>query len=179
MVDLLKEYFPEIIDVEFTAGMEEQLDQVEEGNIDWKEIIGKFYSPFQKKLEYAEEEIGQIEIGDEESEEICEKCGRKMVYKMGRFGRFLACPGFPECRNAKPILKGIGVKCLECGGEIVERKGKKGRTFYGCSNYPKCEYVSWDKPTGQACGKCGAMMVEKTGKNKEKTITCPQCKNQK
>ncbi|HHT63913.1 MAG: type I DNA topoisomerase [Bacillota bacterium] len=179
VVDLLKEYFPEIIDVEFTAGMEEQLDQVEEGNIDWKEIIGKFYSPFQKKLEYAEEEIGQIEIGDEESEEICEKCGRKMVYKMGRFGRFLACPGFPECRNAKPILKGIGVKCLECGGEIVERKGKKGRTFYGCSNYPKCEYVSWDKPTGQACGKCGAMMVEKTGKNKEKTITCPQCKNQK
>ncbi|MGI6686627.1 MAG: type I DNA topoisomerase [Bacillota bacterium] len=179
VVDLLKEYFPEIIDVEFTAGMEEQLDQVEEGNIDWKKVIGDFYPSFQKKLEYAEEEIGQIEIEDEESDEVCEKCGRKMVYKMGRFGRFLACPGFPECRNAKPILNEIGVKCLECGGEIVERKGKRGRTFFGCKNYPDCEYVSWDRPIGLACNKCGAMMVEKTGKNKEKTIICSKCKIEK
>lgn len=176
VVDLLKEYFPNILDVEFTAGMEQQLDQVEEGNIAWKEIIGDFYLPFQKTLEHAEEEIGEIEIADEESDEVCEKCGRKMVYKMGRFGKFLACPGFPECRNAKPILKEIGVKCLACGGEIVERKGKKGRTFFGCSNYPTCEYVSWDKPTGEACPECGTMMVEKMSKNKEKTVICPNCK---
>lgn len=176
VVDLLKEYFPKIIDVEFTAGMEQQLDQVEEGNIAWKEIIGDFYLPFQKDLSYAEEQIGHIEIEDEESDEECEKCGRKMVYKMGRFGKFLACPGFPECRNAKPILKEIGVKCPECGGEVVERKGKKGRTFFGCSNYPTCQYVSWDKPTGQPCPVCGTMMVEKAGKNKEKTVICPKCK---
>ncbi|MEL7568844.1 MAG: type I DNA topoisomerase, partial [Dehalobacterium sp.] len=176
VVDLLKEYFPNILDVEFTAGMEEQLDQVEEGNIAWKKIIDEFYGPFQKTLEHAEEEIGEIEIADEESDEVCEKCGRKMVYKMGRYGKFLACPGFPECRNAKPILKEIGVKCLACGGEIVERKGKRGRTFFGCSNYPTCEYVSWDKPTGEACPQCGTMMVEKMGKNKEKTVICPNCK---
>ncbi|ATW24548.1 type I DNA topoisomerase [Candidatus Formimonas warabiya] len=176
VVDLLKEYFPKIIDVEFTAGMEQELDLVEEGSIAWKQVIGEFYHPFQKTLEYAEEQIGHIEIEDEESDEVCEKCGRKMVYKMGRFGKFLACPGFPECRNAKPILKEIGVKCPECGGEIIERKGKKGRTFFGCSNYPACQYVSWDKPTGEVCPQCGTLMVEKAGRNKEKTVVCPKCK---
>lgn len=179
VVDLLKEYFPNIIDVEFTAGLEQELDQVEEGSVAWKKIISEFYYPFEKTLEYAEEQIGEIEIADEVSDEICEKCGRNMVYKMGRYGKFLACPGFPECRNAKPILKSIGVKCLACGGDIVERKGKKGRTFFGCSNYPNCEYVSWDKPTGEACPECGTMMVEKVAKNKEKTTFCPNCKSAK
>lgn len=176
VVDLLKEYFPKILDVEFTAGMEEQLDLVEEGKLPWKQILNEFYPPFQKDLEYAEEQIGEIEIEDEVSDEICEKCGRNMVYKLGRYGRFLACPGFPECRNTKPILTEIGVKCLACGGEIVERKGKRGRIFYGCKNYPECEYVSWDKPTGEACPTCGSMMVEKVNKKQEKTVYCPQCK---
>lgn len=178
VVELLKEYFPKIIDVEFTAGMEKELDFVEEGEIPWKEVIQSFYGPFAKKLEVAEEEIGKIEIEDEESDEVCEKCGRKMVYKMGRYGKFLACPGFPECRNTKPILKEIGVKCPTCGGEIVERKGKRGRTFYGCANYPSCEFVSWDKPTNDRCPRCGAVMVEKTGRNKVKSLVCSnkECK---
>jgi DNA topoisomerase-1 len=173
VIELLKEYFPNIIDVEFTADMEKDLDFVEEGNVPWKDVVKSFYGPFEKNLQYAEEQIGEIEIQDEESDEICEKCGRKMVYKMGRYGKFLACPGFPECRNAKPILKEIGVKCPKCDGEIVERRGKRGRIFYGCSNYPSCAYVSWDKPTGTICDHCGTMMVEKTGKNRQKKIFCP------
>ncbi len=176
VVDLLTEYFPNILNVEFTAGMEKQLDLVEEGKLPWKQILNEFYPSFQKDLEYAEEQIGEIEIEDEVSDEICEKCGRNMVFKLGRYGRFLACPGFPECRNTKPILTEIGVKCHACGGEIVERKGKRGRIFYGCKNYPDCEYVSWDKPTGEVCSECGSMMVEKMNKNKEKTIYCPECK---
>ncbi|MDD2497983.1 MAG: type I DNA topoisomerase [Desulfitobacteriaceae bacterium] len=176
VVDLLKEYFPKIIDVEFTAGMEKDLDFIEEGSMPWQEVIKAFYGPFAKDLEHAEEEIGEIEIQDEESDEVCEKCGRKMVYKMGRYGKFLACPGFPECRNAKPILKEIGVKCPECGGEIVERKGKRGRLFYGCRNYPDCQFVSWDKPTGVLCEKCGYPMVEKVSKKKEIKLVCPKCK---
>lgn len=172
VMELLKQYFPNILDVEFTAGMERDLDLIEEGEIAWKKVIGTFYEPFQKTLEYAENEIGEIEIADEESDEECEKCGRKMVYKMGRYGKFLACPGFPECRNTKPILKEIGVNCPVCQGAIVERKGKRGRTFYGCSKYPECEFVSWDKPTDKLCENCGAVMVEKIGKGKVTSIIC-------
>jgi len=173
VIEILKEFFPDIIDVEFTAELEKELDSIEDGNLPWKQVVRDFYGPFQKNLEYAEEEIGEIEIEDEESDEVCEKCGRKMVYKMGRYGKFLACPGFPECRNAKPILKSIGVSCPKCGGEIVERKGKRGRTFFGCSNYPTCEYVSWDKPTDKDCVYCGTRMVEKKAKNKEPVLVCP------
>ncbi|MGI6066608.1 MAG: type I DNA topoisomerase [Bacillota bacterium] len=179
VVDLLKEYFPKIIDVEFTAAMEKDLDFIEEGAMPWQDIIKAFYEPFEKDLEHAEAEIGEIEIQDEESDEVCEKCGRKMVYKMGRYGKFLACPGFPECRNTKPILKEIGVKCPECGGEIVERKGKRRRLFYGCRNYPNCQFVSWDKPTGVLCEKCGYPTVEKAGKKNEKKLVCPKCKDDK
>lgn len=164
--DLLKEHFPDIINVDFTADMERKLDEIEEGAHYWKDVVRDFYEPFAKDLAIAEEKIGKIEIEDEVTDEICEKCGRNMVIKMGRFGKFLACPGFPACSNAKPLLEKIGVPCPVCGdGEVVLRRSKKGRTFYGCSNYPECSFVSWDKPTGKRCPQCGSIMVERKGKN--------------
>ncbi len=172
VVDLLKEHFPDIIDVNFTAGMENKLDGIEEGEYYWKDVVRDFYEPFAKDLAVAEEKIGQIKIEDEVTDEICEKCGRNMVIKMGRFGKFLACPGFPECSNAKPLLEKIGVPCPVCGdGEVVLRRSKKGRTFYGCSKYPDCDFVSWDRPTGKRCPNCGGIMVERRTK-KGKLIIC-------
>ena len=149
VVDLLKEHFPDIVNVDFTADMETKLDGIEEGEHYWKDVVRDFYEPFSKDLAAAEEKIGKIKIEDEVTDEICEKCGRNMVIKIGRFGKFLACPGFPACSNAKPLLEKIDVPCPECEhGEVVLRRSKKGRTFYGCSNYPECSFVSWDKPTG-------------------------------
>ena len=147
----MEEFFRKILDVEFTANMEEELDQIEEGAVDWVQIVDEFYRPFHRRLSIAEKEMEEVEIKDEVSDEVCEKCGSPMVYKMGRYGRFLACSAFPECRNAKPILKSTGVDCPKCGeGEIVERKSKKRRTFYGCNRYPECDFVSWDKPVPRA-----------------------------
>ncbi|KUO52301.1 MAG: DNA topoisomerase I [Desulfitibacter sp. BRH_c19] len=172
VTELLDEYFSSIINVEFTAKMEEELDKIEAGSTTWKEVIGEFFSPFEKLLERAENEIGKIEIEDEVSDEVCEKCGRNMVIKMGKYGKFLACPGFPECRNTKPIVESIGVKCPQCqDGDIIIRKSKKGRIFYGCTGYPECDFVSWDKPTGVACSKCKGILVEKNTK-REKKIVC-------
>lgn len=172
IVDLLKSFFPEIINIEFTANMEEQLDNVEEGESDWKEILDRFYGPFKQELEVAEREIGQIEIADEETEEKCEKCGRNMVIKMGKFGKFMACPGFPECRNTKPLLEDTGVTCPLCKeGKIVVRISRKGRRFYGCSLYPKCEFVSWDQPLPEKCPECGGYMVLKQTR-KGSTAVC-------
>lgn len=133
VIQLMEEFFPEILNAEFTANMEGDLDHVEEGKENWVDVIGEFYKSFEKRLEFAEDEMKEIEIKDEPSDEICEKCGSQMVYKMGRFGKFLACSGFPECRNTKPIVKATGVACPKCGkGHIVERRSKKGRMFYGC-----------------------------------------------
>ncbi|CAM3355580.1 type I DNA topoisomerase [Marinicrinis lubricantis] len=172
---LMEEFFPEILDTEFTANMEEELDQVEEGKEDWVEILDEFYASFKKRLEVAEEEMKEIEIQDEVSDEICEKCGKPLVYKMGRFGKFLACSGFPDCRNTKPIVKDIGVTCPKCKeGKVVERRSKKGRIFYGCDRYPECDFVSWDKPVAAPCPNCGGMMVEKRTK-KENSIQCTEC----
>ncbi|MCR8630824.1 MULTISPECIES: type I DNA topoisomerase [Paenibacillus] len=166
VIQQMIEYFPEILDVEFTAQMEGELDQVEEGKEDWVKVLATFYESFEKRLEVAEEEMEKIEIQDEVSDEICEKCGRHLVYKMGRFGKFLACSGFPDCRNTKPIVKDIGVTCPNCKeGKIIERRSKKGRIFYGCDQYPGCDFVSWDKPVEQPCPKCGSMMIEKRNKN--------------
>lgn len=162
VIQLMEEFFPEILDAEFTAHMEGDLDHVEDGKEDWVDVIGEFYKSFEKRLEVAEEEMKEIEIKDEPSDEICEKCGSQMVYKMGRFGKFLACSGFPECRNTKPIVKATGVTCPKCkSGQVVERRSKKGRMFYGCDKYPECDFVSWDKPVPKACPDCGGMMVEK------------------
>ncbi|QAY65591.1 type I DNA topoisomerase [Paenibacillus protaetiae] len=175
VIQLMVEFFPEILDVEFTAHMEEDLDHVEEGKEDWVKVLASFYDSFEKRLEVAEEEMKEIEIQDEVSDEICDKCGRHMVYKMGRFGKFLACSGFPECRNTKPIVKDIGVTCPKCHeGKIIERRSKKGRIFYGCDQYPGCDYVSWDKPTGKPCPKCETMLVEKRSKNGTR-LQCPSC----
>jgi len=162
IIELMEQFFPEIVNVEFTAQMEEELDHVEEGKENWVRVLQEFYKPFEKRLEIAEEKMRQVEIQDEVSDVACEKCGRPMVYKMGRYGKFLACSGFPECRSTKPIVKQTGVSCPSCGeGKIVERRSKKGRIFYGCDRYPECDYVSWDKPAEKPCPECGSLMTEK------------------
>jgi len=166
VVDLLKENFPDIIDVQFTAALEEKLDQIEENEEDWVKTLDNFYGPFKRTLEKAEKEIGVVEIEDEVSEEVCEQCGRNLVVKMGRFGKFLACPGFPDCRFTKPILEETGVACPDCGGKIVLKRSKKGRKFYGCSNYPQCSFVSWDLPTDKRCPDCNRVLVRKGTGNK-------------
>jgi len=162
VIQLMEEFFPEILDAEFTAHMEGDLDHVEEGKENWVQVIGEFYKSFEKRLNVAEDEMKEVEIRDEPSDETCDKCGRPMVYKMGRFGKFLACSGFPDCRNTKPIVKDTGVGCPKCGkGQVVERRSKKGRLFYGCDQYPACDYVSWDKPVAKPCPDCNGLMVEK------------------
>ena len=160
ITDLMIEYFKDIVDIEFTANMEEKLDSVEEGKIDWVKVVSDFYGPFNSTLKVAEDEIGKIKIEDEVSDVPCEKCGRMMVYKMGRFGKFLACPGFPECRNAKPIIKEAGANCPKCGSKLLVKKTKKGKTYYGCENNPTCEFMTWDTPISKECPKCGGLMLE-------------------
>jgi DNA topoisomerase-1 len=146
---LMKENFPSIVDVNFTANMETQLDEVEEGKVRWKTILEDFYPDLDKTVIEAEKNLEHVKVADEESDEICEQCGRKMVYKYGPHGKFLACPGFPECRNTKPFLEKIGVACPKCGQDLVVRKTKKGRRYYGCSGYPECDYMSWQKPKAE------------------------------
>ncbi|MDK2821954.1 MAG: topoisomerase [Clostridia bacterium] len=172
VVDLLKKHFKDIIDIEFTAHMERQLDEIETGKLSWREVLAEFYNPFIKVLEKAEQEIGTIDIPDEVSEEKCELCGRNLVVKMGRFGKFLACPGFPECRFTKPVVETIGVSCPNCDGEIVVRRTKKGRKFYGCTNYPDCTFVSWNKPSNKNCPECNTRMVEKPSRQGVRLV-CP------
>lgn len=175
VLELMLEFFNEIIDVDFTARMENDLDAVETGEQNWIKIIDEFYSDFEKKLKVAEEEMKEIEIKDEPAGENCEKCGHEMVIKMGRFGKFIACSNFPECRNTKAILKEVGVKCPSCSeGEVVERKSKKGRVFYGCNQYPACEFLSWDKPINRTCPKCESFLVEKKTK-KQQFVKCSTC----
>lgn len=175
VIELLQEFFPQVIDLDFTAKMEEDLDSIEEGKADWIAVLDEFYQPFSKRLETAEQEMEKIEIKDEPAGITCEKCGHEMVYKMGRYGKFLACSNFPECRNTKPILKKIGVTCPKCKkGDVVERKSKKNRKFYGCDRFPECDFVSWDKPISRPCPKCSSLLVEKK-KKKETQIQCTNC----
>ena len=175
VIEQMEQFFPEILNVEFTAHMEEDLDHVEEGAEDWVRVLGEFYESFEKRLRVAEEEMKEIEIEDEVSDEICEKCGKPMVYKLGRFGKFLACSGFPDCRNTKPIVKDIGVTCPTCKeGHVVERRSKKGRVFYGCDRYPECDFVSWDRPSPKPCPKCSSLMIEKRNKQGVK-LRCTAC----
>ncbi|PTU88232.1 type I DNA topoisomerase [Staphylococcus pasteuri] len=171
----VKEYFPEIIDVEFTVNMETLLDKIAEGDTNWRKVVGDFYNSFKQDVERAEEEMEKIEIKDEPAGEDCEVCGSPMVIKMGRYGKFMACSNFPDCRNTKAIVKTIGVKCPTCkDGDVVERKSKKNRIFYGCSNYPECEFISWDKPIGRDCPKCNHYLVEKK-KGRSSQVTCSNC----
>nr|WP_300005346.1 type I DNA topoisomerase [Tissierella sp.] len=169
--ELLTEYFDLIINEEFTAELENQLDEVEEGKFPWKKVVSDFYTDFSKELIKAEEEIDKIEIKDEVTDVICEKCGKNLVIKTGRYGRFMACPGYPECKNTKPIIETIDVACPKCDGEVIKKKSKKGRVFYGCSKYPECDFVSWDEPVNEKCPDCKKHMVIKRTKNAI-TIKC-------
>ncbi|WP_226087360.1 type I DNA topoisomerase [Mesobacillus sp. S13] len=173
--ELMIEFFPEILDLEFTAKMEQNLDNIEDGKINWVKVIDEFYRDFEKNLEVAEKEMQEIEIKDEPAGEDCDQCGSPMVFKMGRYGKFMACSNFPECRNTKAIVKEIGVKCPKCEeGNIIERKSKKRRIFYGCDRFPECDFLSWDKPLARKCPKCENMLVEKKLK-KGVQVQCTEC----
>ena len=165
VTQLMKDNFSDIVDVKFTADMEEKLDEVEEGRKQWRTVIGDFYDPFERSVEKAFENVEHVKIPDEVSDVKCDKCGAMMVYKVGRFGKFLACPNYPTCRNTKPIVERIGVKCPECGSELIKLHTKKGRAFYGCERHPDCGFISWQRPTGDNCPKCGKYMVQKMGRN--------------
>lgn len=161
VTDMMNRYFSDIVDTEFTASMESKLDEVEEGRQDWKQVLREFYPEFEKTLKVAEAEIEKVDLKEEVSDVPCDQCGAMMVYKMGRFGKFLACPNFPECRNTKPLLNYIDAHCPMCGKRLLEKVSKKNRRFYGCEGYPECSFVSWDKPVEEKCPKCGGYMVEK------------------
>jgi len=172
VTSMMLEYFAPIVDTEFTANMEDQLDGVEEGKEEWRAILREFYPPFEKMLGVAEKQVEKIEVKDEVSDVPCDKCGAMMVYKMGRYGRFLACPNFPECRNTKPIIKYIDVPCPKCGARLMEKISKKNRKFYGCEKYPDCDFVSWEMPSKEKCPKCGSYMTEKRNKKGERILLC-------
>ena len=171
-IAMLTQYFHNFIDVPFSAHMEKELDDISEHKTDKDTVLKEFYGPFEQALDVADKNIPVVEKPVIVSDVRCEKCGRMMVVKEGRHGKFLACPGFPECRNTKPILTKIGVKCPQCGGDLIERHSKTGRLFYGCANYPKCRFTSWDKPTNQVCPDCGSMMVEHVDRRGHKILHC-------
>jgi DNA topoisomerase I len=171
--ELLVEHFPRIFDIGFTSVMEDELDEIASGDRAWVPTMREFYGPFTETLKLAEKTMERVKLKDEPSDETCEKCGRPMVIKLGRYGKFLACSGFPECRNSRPLLERIGVKCPKCKeGDIVEKRSKKGRTFYGCDKYPACDFVAWNKPVNATCPRCGSFMVEAGRKGQ---IRCPAC----
>lgn len=166
--DIMKNNFCDIVDVDFTVEMEDDLDKIEEGKMGCAEVLNEFYPPFAENLEKAQENIAKIKIKDEESDVVCEKCGRKMVYKIAKTGRFLACPGYPECKNTKSIRHGTGAFCPKCGGEILIRKTKRGKTYYACENLPKCDFMIWDEPIkDEKCPQCGGLLLKKYGRSKK------------
>ena len=170
VTNILEDNFQKFIDVDFTAHMESELDNIEDGHVNWKSVVADVYAPLKEAIETAIANIEKINM-DEETDEICELCGSNMVIKYGRFGKFMACKNYPECKNTKPLVNKIGVKCPNCkDGEIILRKSKKGKAFYGCSNYPNCDFVSWSKPTGEFCENCGSYMIEKVTKSETKSI---------
>ncbi|MCB8815610.1 type I DNA topoisomerase [Desulfosporosinus shakirovi] len=178
VITLLKEHFPDILNLEFTANLEEKLDLIEEGKAPWKAVVKDYYTPFSVTLAEAEEKIGKVKIEDQVSDEICENCGRNMVIKMGRYGKFLACPGFPECRNTKPLFEEVGANCPTCAKPLVVRRSKKGRKFYGCLGYPECDFVSWEMPAPDPCPECQQLMVIKSSKRQKKHVcTNPECRH--
>ncbi|MBA3926511.1 type I DNA topoisomerase [Listeria rustica] len=174
--ELIRDYFPEILDVQFTANMEAELDEVEHGQMQWVKVIDQFYQGFEKNVERADKEMEKIEIKDEPAGIDCDLCGAPMVFKMGKYGKFLACSRFPDCRNTKPIVKEIGVICPKCNeGQVIERKSKKKRIFYGCDRYPACDYVSWDKPIARPCPKCNEKALVEKKLKKGVQIQCTNC----
>ena len=172
---MLSQYFAEIVDIQFTASMESQLDEVEEGKVQWQEILAGFYKGFEPLVEKASKELEKVQLQEEVTDKICEKCGRNMVLRTGRFGKFYACPGFPECRNTKPFQELLDVPCPICGAPVQVCKSRKGRVFYGCSRHPECQFISWDKPVAKKCPRCGGYMVEKKGKNTRFVCASKEC----
>lgn len=170
--NIMSDYFKQIVDVDFTADMERKLDYIEEGREEWKGVVGEFFTPLKVAIDKAEKEISKVVIEDKVSDVPCDKCGRMMVIKRGRYGTFLACPGYPECHNAKPIVEELEVPCPKCGGKILAKRSKKGKKFFGCSNYPNCDFVSWNEPIKEACSKCGSYMTAKYSKTKGKYAVC-------
>ena len=170
--NIMSDYFKQIVDVDFTADMERKLDYIEEGSEEWKKVVGEFFAPLKVAIDKAEKEISKVVIEDKVSDVPCDKCGRMMVIKRGRYGTFLACPGYPECHNAKPIIEELDVPCPKCGGKILAKRSKKGKKFFGCSNYPNCDFVSWNEPIKEPCSKCGSYMTIKYSKSKGKYAIC-------
>lgn len=177
--NIVSEYFKQIVDVEFTAEMEGRLDSIEAGSEDWRKVVEQFFEPLKKDIETAEREVAKITIEDKVTDIKCDKCGKFMVIKHGRFGDFLACPGYPECKNTKPIVEELDVKCPKCEGKVVAKRSRKGRKFFGCSNYPDCDFVSWFEPTNEVCKSCGSYMVKKYSKSKGNYLECSntECKH--
>lgn len=177
--DIMGKYFKQIVDAEFTADMELKLDYIEEGSETWNKVVDDFFKPLRDEIDIAEKEISKITIEDKVSDVPCDKCGRMMVIKQGPFGDFLACPGYPECKNTKPIVEEIDAKCPKCGGKVVLKRSKKGRRFYGCSSYPQCDFVSWFEPTDKRCNLCNSYMLKKYSKSKGDYLECSNtsCKN--
>ncbi len=176
--NIVEEYFKQIVDIEFTADMENDLDNIEDGKEEWEKVVDKFFRPLKKAIDIAEKEVSKVTIEDKVSDVPCDKCGKLMVIKHGRYGEFLACPGYPDCKNTKPIVEEINVPCPLCDGKIVVKRSKRGRKFFGCNNYPKCNFVSWYQPTEKKCPKCGAYMLLKYSKAKGEYYQCSneECK---
>lgn len=172
VISLMRDYFQDIVDTEFTAEMETRLDEVEEGVLDWKQVLRDFYPDFEKELAQAELEIEKVEVKDDVSDVVCDQCGALMVYKMGRFGKFLACPNFPKCRNTKPVLNYIDAPCPKCGKRLLEKVSRKNRKFYGCEAYPECDFVSWNKPVDRKCPECGSFLVERRNSKIGMLLVC-------
>jgi DNA topoisomerase-1 len=169
--DLMMQYFPEIVDYQFTARMEEDLDKISTGEAEWVKVMDEFYGPFSKKVEKAQEDMPVVKSGPEPIGRDCPKCGRDLVVRYGRFGKFISCSGFPECRHTEPWLEKIGVTCPQDGGDLVERKTRKGRTFFGCNNYPECDFTSWKRPIEQACPNCQGLLVI----SNKREVQCIKC----
>lgn len=174
---LMKERFPKIVNIKFTAQVESDLDEVQSGKVDWKETLHEFYGDFEATLKKAKTEMEgvKIQLKEDETDIICEKCGRRMVIKTGRYGKFIACPGYPECKNIKKLVQETGAECPKCGGKVILKKTKKGRVFYGCSEYPNCDFVSWDEPLKEKCPRCGKTLLRKKGKNPKIYCITPDC----
>ncbi|MCL2564434.1 MAG: type I DNA topoisomerase [Defluviitaleaceae bacterium] len=173
--EIMENNFGDIVDIDFTAKIENDLDRIEDGDLEWKELIRKFYAEFLPKIIEAEEKVGEITIEDEKTDILCDNCGANMVIKHGKFGKFLACPSFPDCRNTKPFFEEADVNCPKCSGKILIKKTKKGRRYYGCENTPDCDFMSWNKPAGEDCPLCGAYMVEKGSKTKKVVCSDSTC----
>ena len=174
VVRLLKEQFPDVMDVAFTAQLEAQLDEVEAGRLPWREVVERFYGPFEQRVEQAMAQLGRISVQQEPTDECCPRCGRPMVIRWGRYGRFLACSGYPECRQTRPLLQRLEVRCPRCGRHLVERRTRRGRTFYGCEGYPECDYVLWQRPVGRPCPVCGRPLVSRRGRGGEAVVCSGQ-----